>query len=379
MSKTKNRTDLPTLYKRTATGSIQQWHITVEVGTITVTHGQVGGKLQTTTDTIKSGKNAGRKNATAPEEQALKEANSQWTKKLKNGYVQDLLSAKFGKTDSIIKGGVLPMLAKVYEDHKNKIKFPVMVQPKLDGHRCIAVIKNGNVSLWTRTRKRITSVPHIEDQLTYVAARVNHLRNAVLDGELYNHKFKKDFEAITSATRKKEATEESAQIQYHVYDLVSRQGFEDRYSGLSDIVIHGGDRVHLVDSVQVDSESQINGAFNRFLEEGYEGAMVRILGILYENKRSSQLLKVKIFEDDEFEIIGVEEGRGKLQGHAGAFVLQDGKEFFRAKMSGNTKKLKEYWQEKDKYIGQMLTVQFQGRTGDGIPRFPVGIRIREDL
>ena len=134
-------TTLPTLYKRTSTGATQQWTVAVDGNTISTTYGQVGGALQITHDVISEGKNLGRSNATTPEQQAQLEAAAQHEKKRKAGYVADLATAQAGGTDDIIEGGVLPMLAKVYEDRADKVTFPVAVQPKLDGHRCIAVIE----------------------------------------------------------------------------------------------------------------------------------------------------------------------------------------------------------------------------------------------
>jgi len=372
---------LPILYKKTSTGAIQQWRICVEDTTIVTVYGQVDGKLQTTTDQVKSGKSAGKKNATTPEQQALKEAQSRWEKQKKMGYVESLEDAKAGKTDSIIEGGITPMLAKVFEDHVSKIKFPVAVQPKLDGHRCIAHIDSyGKVTLWSRTRKRITSVPHIEEKIAFIARKMK-LIPCWLDGELYNHNLRSDFEKLSSAIRKKEPTPESKKVQYHVYDMVdTTRGFKERIGSLSDIIMLGGTSVVLVDTMYSSNQGSLDSYYTAFIKAGYEGAMVRTLNEGYHTKRSDQLLKMKTFQDTEFVILGVEEGRGKLAGHAGSFVCQtkDGKQF-NAKMSGETAKLKEYWENGTDYIGGLLTVKYQGLTSDGIPRFPVGLRIREDL
>ena len=81
---------LKKLYKRNANGAIQEWLIGVEGTTIVTAYGQVGGKIQTTSDSVKSGKNLGRKNATDRETQAQMEAQAQWVKKKKAGYVESL-------------------------------------------------------------------------------------------------------------------------------------------------------------------------------------------------------------------------------------------------------------------------------------------------
>lgn len=376
----------PSLFKKSSTGAILQWDIGVEGTTIVTAHGQMGGKIQTTTDKIKSGKNAGRKNETAAEEQALKEAQSRWTKKKKSGYVEKISSARSGATDALIAGGALPMLAKVYEEHLSKIKYPLGIQPKLDGHRCVAILDNyGEVTLWTRTRKPITSVPHIVHQLEHMAGKSQNIRDAFpLDGELYNHDLKDDFEKLTSVVRKQKAgvkdhIEAMNHIQYHVYDCMQDMDFMARNSLLADIIILGGKVIELVSTKFVISEEEAGYQFTLHRKLGYEGSMVRLLGVSYENKRSAQLLKVKSFQDAEYEITGVEEGRGKLQGHGIFICTTNGRDTFNVKMAGETSNLKKFWENKDDYIGRMLTVQFQGKTNTGLPRFPVGLRLRDDL
>ena len=132
----KTATNLPTLYSLNSNGSVQQWTITVNKNVITKTYGQVGGKIQTVNDIVPKGKNVGRANETTPAEQALAEANAQWEKKQKNGYVKSEKLAKTGAVDSkFVAGGIDPMLAHKFRDHADKIKFPAFAQPKLDGIR----------------------------------------------------------------------------------------------------------------------------------------------------------------------------------------------------------------------------------------------------
>ena len=92
------------------------------------------------------------------------------------------------------------------------------------------------------------------------------------------------------------------------------------------------------------------------------------------------LLKVKDFEDAEFPIIAIEEGRGKLAGHAGKFVcLLPSGQTFKPKAKGPLKNLKEYWEDHSTWKGRSLMVRFQGYTQYGIPRIPTGIRFRDSV
>jgi DNA ligase 1 len=390
----------PRLFRKTNTGAIQYWDIFAEekagglnvstnappvVGEIVTVYGQLGTPSpQRTTDTVASGKNEGKANATTAFQQAQKEAKSKWEKQKKKGYVETEYDARAQNVDSdFVGGGLLPMLAQSFSKHAKKIKWPCYVQPKLDGMRCIAIVRNGKATLWSRTRKPILSVPHI------VAALEENFgdQNVTLDGELYSHKLKSDFERIMSLARKDEPAPGHEQIQYHIYDMVSDLPFNDRNDALVNlfgpVAGVGTASCPLIPVLTglVGDEEGMTALFSQVRGEGYEGLMLRNGDSKYEQgKRSYGLQKVKEFEDAEFDIIGVEEGRGRLQGHVGSFVCRtkDGKEFL-AKMSGETAKLKAFFEDESLWSNKRLTVQFQGLTGaKGVPRFPVGLRIREE-
>lgn len=368
MSKTK----FPILYKKTSTGKIQTWEVWVEGAVMHSESGQLDGKKVKSEDTIKEGKNIGKANETTPEEQARLEAAARWTAKKKKGYVEQLDNASKGKVDkTVIEGGYTPMLAKSFADYD--IEYPVAAQPKLDGIRCPST----GSSLWTRTRKPIRSVPHIEHALEQLKNRPDEL-----DGELYNHKFKHDFEQITHiVNQKKDVAENYAIVQYHIYDMPSDKPFLDRNLELQKLFtkIPKDSPLKLVETKVINNEEELMEYYEECMAKGYEGIMVRDLNAPYAYKRSSALLKMKEFEDAEFTITGGEEGRGKLQNSLGAFycVTKDGTEF-KVKMSGEMSNLKRYWDNLDDLIGLSLTVKFQGLTGKNkVPRFPVGKAIRD--
>lgn len=383
---------LPTLFKKTSTGAIQFWTIehrpcvrkypdgSLESlpGLIVTTYGQVGtDSPQVTEDIIRTGKNIGRKNETSVGDQAAAEATAKWEKQKKKGYVISVEAAEADELDAVIEGGIVPMLAHSYDDHAKKIKFPAFIQPKLDGIRCIAILKDGVCTLWTRTRKPITSVPHINR-----AVEARFKEDITVDGELYNHEMKAEFEKIVSLVRQEEPAEGHEQVLYWIYDTVNEDPFSKRTAKLYESYRHiavwdSPDR--LVPNYQVESDEDIKHYAKVMIRDGYEGVMVRNMESKYVNKRSYDLLKVKEFLDAEFEIVGAEEGRGKLAGHVGAFVCKtdNGKQFL-AKMDGKTERLKEYFENPATYLGKKITVKYQGLTGaNGVPRFPVGVAIRD--
>jgi len=363
--------ELPTLYKLTATGAIQKWEISVSGSSIKTRYGQQGGKIQETLDTIIDGKNTGKKNATSAEEQAQKEAKSKWEKQVKKGYVVALDRARDAETDH--EGGIVPMLAHKYSDYAHKVCYPAFCQPKLDGIRCIATITADGVTLWTRTRKPIKSVPHINGAIAALELAIG----TVLDGELYNHALRHEFEKIVSLVRSDAPSEGHERVEYHIYDMPSEAGgFKNRYAALPKF----SQPLVLVQTLQVQTESDILSAHERATEDGYEGVMVRSgADTPYEGKRSQTLLKIKEFDDAEFPIIGVCEGRGKLAGHAATFTCRtpEGVEF-EVKLRGDTEQLRKYFTDHTLWQGKVLTVKYQGMTNTNkVPRFPVGVAIRD--
>lgn len=318
--------NLPTLYKKTATGAIQTWRIFVNGANITVEHGQLNGAIQVATETIKTGKNKGKANATTPELQAELEASAKFTKQLKKGYCKTLQAAETGGTDGIIEGGIVAMTAKKFRDDGAKIVFPCYAQPKLDGVRCVSIIEpSGRVTLWTRTRKPINSIPHINKELSKLAGG----KTIILDGEAYASHLNNDFEKIVSLVRQQIPADGHEAVQYHVYDIASDEDFKNRTLIIKALLESLNPNIIVtVPTIVLNNKEELEEKMSEFIEDGYEGLMARNANGGYENKRSYNLQKVKIFQDDEFPISKVESGRGKREGQAIVFCLApNGTEF----------------------------------------------------
>jgi ATP-dependent DNA ligase len=167
-------------------------------------------------------------------------------------------------------------------------------------------------------------------------------------------------------------------VEYHIYDYPSVSGgFNSRWAAA--VAMELDPPLVLVKTETVDSEDKIMGLHAQAIADGYEGLMVRNSAGAYEGKRSYNLQKIKEFDDAEFKIIGVNEGRGKLAGHAATFtcVTSEGSEF-EVKLTGDTERLKDYLRNDALWRGKWLTVKYQGFTNsNNVPRFPVGISIRD--
>jgi ATP-dependent DNA ligase len=264
------------------------------------------------------------------------------------------------------------MLAHRFKDHEAKIIFPAFSQPKLDGHRCICIVDNGVCTLWSRTRKPITSVPHIIKAMEATFPK----QSIIMDGELYNHNYKNNFEEITSFIRSQAPKDGFEIVEYHIYDLIDDTlTFKERTEKIQKIKF-ASNKIVKVETRKVNNVEELMEYFTICLEDGYEGCMARNSDSMYEHKRSYNLQKIKSFSDDEFEIVGVKEGRGRMSA-CGVFVCKtkEGNEFS-CKSEGSLDILKTYLSNPEKVIGKKLTIRFQGITNGGIPRFPIGVRIR---
>jgi DNA ligase 1 len=381
----------PTLYKKTSTGAIQWWDIAVEVaeggGVIITRYGQVGTpNPQETRDYVTVGKNIGKTNETSPLQQAFAEAKAKHEMQRKKGYVDSQEKAEAGELDELVQGGILPMLAHDFSKHGHKIVYPVYAQPKLDGMRCYIRVEKGKASLWSRQRNPIIAAPHIIEELEGMFTGYGY-GDHEFDGELYNHDMKNDFERFMSLVRQKdEPHPDHRLIQFHAYDLpMPDTPFWLRNERLATYFIHkefgkGASAFRYVDTFLIENETGVIEALTLARLRGYEGLILRNSDGLYVNKRSYDLQKVKEFDDGEFRIIGITEGRGKLAGHAATFVcvMPDTDQTFEAKMTGDTGRLKNFWNDHSLWQGKMLTVKYQGLTGkNGVPRFPVGVTFRD--
>lgn len=369
----------PLLYKKDKEGALMYWQIASRGFMINTEYGQVGTpKPQFTVESIEEGKNIGKVNETTPTEQAHNEARSRWEKKVKLGYTADREKAERGE-DEI--GVPKPMLAHNFEEHSKKIEFPCYASPKLDGLRCLAFVYKGAAFLYSRTRKEIKSAPHIQRELVEIidTAGMEDM-HVMLDGEIYNHKFRSNFETLMSIARKQEPDERHELLQLHVFDIVIEQKYEqsfrDRLTQLKYLLDEREPEfIRRVRQVPVEDRKHAEKLLKFYQEKGYEGLMLRNLHSEYVQSRSYDLQKYKGYIDEEFEIIDIKHGRGRMADCAIFVCVTPGREEFKTVMAATQEERRKYLEHKEKYIGNLLTVRFQEYTNKMIPLFPRGVRI----
>ncbi len=347
------------LYQKTKTGSINCWRVYTIEDILYTQFGQVDGKLQTTVGQKCLATNVGKSNERNPVRQAEFEADAMIKNQLRLKYSETINRAQNVR--------IQPMLAQ--DGKKSRLKFPVDIQRKYDGLRCLKVDIDGEQKLLSRGNK-FYDVKHIEEELSEIFPQ-----NVMTDGELYIHGV--SLQQINSLVKRSQS--ESQNIEYHIYDIPSDRPWENRREYLKSI--KNTDYIKIVDTFTVNSMDEIVRLHDQFIQEGFEGAIIRLPDRQYEfGKRSSGLLKWKNFEDKEFKIVGIESGTGKMS-DCPIFVCKNdmNDKIFNVVPLGTMEARKEMFV--DSNIGKFLTVKFIGRTEDMIPKFAVGksIRLKEDI
>lgn len=377
------------LYKRDKKGKLMEWNIFHNDVSYWTSSGYVGSpNIAVTQPTYVEQKNVGKANETSIEQQVLNEVASKIQHQIDQGYSRDIPGEEKRFEVS---------LANKYQDRieKNKLDFPYIVEPKLDGVRCYIKMVDGVIRMFSRKHKEFVACPHIAKN-EFVKKFFETYPDAILDGELYNHELKDDFNKIVSLVKKSkpkaEDLEESAKlVQYHCFDSYypsePELTYKKRKERLASLIItlpyyfEGcveivGAHYKLTDEVtfiEVYNEEEVEGMILNFTSDGYEGIMLK-KDVPYFFGRSSDMLKYKRFVDSEFEIVDIEEGLGNSAGLASAIVCKSGDNTFKAGIIGDNDYSRKLLNNKEKVIGKLATVVYQSLTpskdgSGGVPRF----------
>jgi len=281
-----------------------------------------------------------------------------------------------------------PMLAYPVNNKPIDYSKPVFMQPKLDGVRCLIQanwIPGAKsvfaVEAYSRTGKKWKNIDHILEELVPFFEKYP---NVILDGELYNHDFKDDFESIISMVRKTKPTDEdrlisAENVQFHCYDIIDEtMEFDQRLNFIrNEVPITYCIKEVPTNLVFRDDDAKVY--HRRNLDNGYEGSILRT-NDTYACKRSHNLRKFKDFHDDEALIVGYVDGKGKREGTLGKFIMQDdnGVEFGCPPGKGYTyAQLKDILNNIGDYIGERATFTYFERTKAGSYRHPLFKCIRD--
>ena len=271
---------------------------------------------------------------------------------------------------------IKPMLAYKVDAKPIDWSEKVFIQPKLDGVRCVIQLNDkGEVYAYSRTGKPWLNIKHI---LKDLKPFFDEQPDVILDGELYNHDLRDDFEQIISLVRKQKPTaymraKAKKLVEFHCYDYANgNDNYSTRMNNLACSNVYSY-CVKYVPTAKAYNDDHAKTKHSAYLERGYEGAILR-LDRPYECKRSYSLQKFKTFSDAEAIIIGYEAGKGKREGTLGKFYMQDteGVRFGCPPGKGfNYKDLANMQNNIHDYIGQVATFTYFERTKAGSYRHPM--------
>jgi DNA ligase-1 len=365
--------EVPILYGMSKNGKVKQWQAKVvmnenRTATIIIESGYVDGKIQEKPKLIKKGKNIGKVNETTPFEQAVSESKSKWNAKRDDNYEPEQMNP-----NNYIPRLMLPQCA--MKPGAGKIVYPAYIQPKLNGVCNLAELcpdSKFNYTLHHHTRggHLFETLQHLDEWLLRLDAP------APVHGELYKHGW--SLQKIGSYTKKIKTDQHL--LEYWLYDIGWLEvTFKYRIRWLQ---FHIGELnkffpecpIKFVPTKIVNDPIEAKLVHDTFVQQGFEGAMLRNVNGMYMYQfNSDDLVKMKSFQDDEFEIVGGKEGTGTDEGCIIYRCITESGSEFDTRPRGTVENRKQMFIDLPNAIGKMLTVRYAELSEDGIPLQPVGI------
>jgi len=274
-----------------------------------------------------------------------------------------------------------PMLAYPVSDRQINYDNKVFMQPKLDGVRCLIQYDKGKVTAYSRTGKQWKNIEHITSSLE---DWFKSNQTTILDGELYNHDLRDDFETIISLVRRQtpddiDMLESRDLVQFHCYDIIhpDNSPFEDRNRFVKYCVEQSSPYVHVVNTLLCASDEDAKEIHAVNLACGFEGSILRTNDV-YKFGRSWSLRKFKDFHDAEATLIAWVEGKGKRKGTVGKFMAvdADGNEFGMPVMD-KFDYLQKNFRKMRNWVGKTATFTYFERTKANSYRHPLFKCIRD--
>jgi len=361
---------LPKLYGHDKKQGVKVWYVTTDGGSITVYYGKDGGTISTQT-TVCEPKNVGRANESTAEQQATAEAQSKWNKQVKRGYVQD---------KNNITTNTLPPLAKKYQDAGHQLSWPLDVLPKLNGVRCTAYIKDGDIVFQSRGGDPFPYLEHLVEELNSCFFSSNP--RYYVDFELYCHGMY--LEDIISAVKKHNAN--TPKLEAWIFDLYDPakpdQIWGDRYATYVDQLYQSGVKeapkmVFGVGATCFGNEGDMIAHHDKLVALGYEGVVLRPTNGLFKfSQRSTDFQKYKVAMSEEFKVVDilVDKNGGGIP--VCEVMTNAGMQEFKATFAATHERRKELFENKEDYKGLWLTVDFESYSKYGKPAKPIGKSFR---
>ena len=298
----------------------------------------------------------------------------QWNDWYRRILIKDLRCGTGAKLINKVQKDTIPvfgcMLAHDGAKHPKKIEGKCYIEYKYDGVRVIAIVTNGDATLYSRNGKLLENFPHINEALSKP-----EFEGLVFDGEVMSE----DFQALMKQVQRKEGAQ-TEDCYLAVFDMLTLEEFnasgtdlsaKERRERLERLEGSLNHRIQLVDAQLInldtdEGQTQFQAMNKQALAEGYEGLMIKPAHMGYKCSRSHAWLKIKPFIEVTLTVVALEEGTGKNAGMLGALVVEgndDGKNFHLNVGSGLTDDMrKDVWAVKDSVIGQLVEIRADAAT-----------------
>ena len=272
-------------------------------------------------------------------------------------------------------------LAQKFE--RKRMSHWVYIEPKLDGIRCLAIVKGGEAKLFTRQGKLVTN---FDDT---VGKELLLMGDGCYDGEIMSN----DFTELMRQVYRKD-NKNIDDVYFAIFDYLTHEEWKDK-KGKHSLknrkkhlnrqigAVHAKEKLRYVKQVRFESELKpsdkvLKETHDRWVSQGYEGIMIKDTDSVYQFKRDWSVMKYKVFFDADCKIIALQEGTGKHSGKLGSFLV----DYKGTKVnvgSGLTDAIREQiWKDPDYHVGRTIEVRYQEETPDGSLRFPTFVCFRND-
>jgi DNA ligase-1 len=318
----------------------------------------------------------------------LNSSDSEWNELIMNILNKDLRMGCGTKTINKVYKKLLPtefcMLANKYNE--KKISYPVYVDCKLDGIRCIAEYKNDEIKLYTRSGKLLKNYKDLEESLHFIASVMEVEDGFRFDGEITIKDG--DFQTLMRTVNKKDdGVAMGKDAIFNIFDIIDpahpNSILSERISLLFDIGENLKTEFEIPNVTvnigeEVESYSKLMECYNRYVDNGFEGIVIKPLDGIYEYKRSYSWMKLKPVLDLDLLVIDIEEGTGKYKGSLGAIVCDCDGVKVNVGSGYSDEERQSFWNDREFLIGKTIEINYQEKTKDGSLRFPIFGRFRFD-
>jgi ATP-dependent DNA ligase len=310
---------------------------------------------------------------------------------------KDLKCGVQASTANVVWSGLVPeypvMLCSPFEQKLvDKVKFPALVQLKMDGMRFNAIVRDGKCEFRSRNGKEIQLLGNLEEDFIKMAGDID----CVFDGELLVKEDGKILDRQTGngilnkANKGTISAADAAKVHATVWDLIPYIQFADghcgtpystRFDSLATLLAtHEPEKVWLVQNTAVETIEEANVLFERYLSMGQEGIILKGKDGVWENKRSKTQIKFKGELECDLKIVGIEEGTGKYAGLLGALILESSDGVIKVRAgSGFTDEQRKQGKE---IIGKIAAIKYnmriKNKAGEESLFLPIVLEIRDD-